>query len=112
MTCSAIAAIAGAVTIFHSYANSTTPDTITLAPHPQYAAQVCYYNHEAQASSQGAFNLQLNETMKVTGYVEVGDGELVTVTPPAGYSVWPADTQTQLIPDGSIAIFIIVGGLS
>jgi hypothetical protein len=113
MTCSTIAALAGAVTL-----SLTTPghppgdrDTLTLAPHETYAAQVCYLNSPSQLSLHGLHEITMGE-LTVTVGVEVGYAETITVRPPPGYWVWPVEDATQMIHDGEAAVFFIVAGIS
>jgi len=108
--CAAIAAIAGAVVLMPNTGRQHS-DTIVLAPHDKAAAQVCYHNHEAGASVFATATLVL-DGLPVIVTVDWTDGpdERVTVEPPAGFYVWPADDAVQDLADGEATTVLILGG--
>ena len=110
--CLAIAAIAGAV-VLQPNGQRGASDMIVLAPHGSAAAQVCYYNHEVGASVFVSQTLTLDGfPVRVTVDWTDGQEERVTVEPPVGYYVWPADDATVDLPDGMSVTVLILGGVS
>lgn len=112
MSCSAIAAIAGAVTLTltGNHHPQGVKDRVVLAPHESYAAQVCYANSDAQLSVHGFHTITM-DGLTVTVFVEVGGQETITVIPPPGYWVFPTDSAVQSIHDGEEAVFYILEGV-
>ena len=110
MSCAAIAAIVGAVTI--PLGDVQYPDTLTIAPHPDFAAQVCYFNNPSEQTVSGTYHLVLppsGPTVRV--FVLAATDETVTVTPDAQHSLFPAGADTQTAPDGEARTFFVIGGL-
>jgi hypothetical protein len=108
MTCSAIAAIAGAVSI------TLGADQLVLAPHPTASAQLCYHNAAEQQSGHGYWRIAMGG-MVVTGYLTVvaaGEPETLTVNPPTGHWIWPADAAISVVPDGGTVTMLVMRGMS
>jgi hypothetical protein len=85
-------------------------DCIYAAPDATCVARVCYHNDEAQSSVQGFHTITLaGRSYRLR--VDVGAEETITLEPPPGYTVWPADDAVQSIRDGTSALFCVVGGM-
>lgn len=104
MTCTALAQIAGAmaVTVFGDY--------VVLAPTGPSELTLCYYNGE---SVRPYHELEVNG-IKVKVSLDIdGDGpETITVTPPDGWAVYPADDETKPVADGEEITVKIISGIS
>ena len=83
-------------------------DMLVLAPHPSAAAKFCYWNGN-QVSRHGDWPLSI-DGLRVEVFVNVGDAEVVTVSPPPGFMVFPADAaQSEVQDNGSVTALIIMG---
>lgn len=97
MTCAAIAALAGAVTMHLPMAHlaigmGKSPDVLVIAPSDEGAALVCYHNSADKTSNSATHDLQLGDlTIRVRIEVGPGEAEIITITPPAGYVAEPPD---------------------
>ena len=83
-------------------------DTITLAERGVSTYVLCYSNNIAQASDHGAWSISLGDLV-VTGSVLVGVAETITVHPPEGYAVFPADPQEVM--DGARVEIVLYQGV-
>lgn len=104
-TCDAVARIPGASEI------RLGGDRIILAPHDTARAQLCYENHAAKASKQGGWAASLGD-FTVSGRLEVSGRETLTVKPPEGYMVFPADAAMSQVEDGRAVVMLIFSGVS
>jgi len=85
-------------------------DAIVLAPTNQGAAIVCYWNGH-QVSRHGDYTLDMGGLV-VGFFVDVGDEEKLTISPPPGFMVFPADDAELVVQDGEAATALIVMGVS
>lgn len=83
---------------------------IVLAPHGNAAAEFCYHNGN-QVSRHGDWLLAL-DGLRVEVFLDVGDAETVTVTPPPGFMVFPADAAEAEVQDGASVTALIIMGVS
>ena len=110
MSCSAIAALVGAVVVYsYNYDNDfRLSDAYVIAPHEEAYAQVCYYNNEYQSSLPGITRLEFND-LSVVINTDIGssidDDEVITITPSLGFVVEP-DTSIK-VKDGDSHTFLI-----
>jgi len=85
-------------------------DAIVLAPTGRGAAIVCYWNGN-QVSRHGDYTLDL-DGLTVRFAVDVGADEVLTISPPPGFMVFPADDAEMNVKDGEAATALIVMGVS
>jgi hypothetical protein len=102
--CDEVAAIPGAQTI------QVGGDRIVLAPHPRARAQLCYENNAAKASHPEAWRVALGDFV-VAGRIAVADAETITIEPPIGFMVFPADNAEADVVDGEALTVLIFSGL-
>lgn len=85
-------------------------DLIVLAPHDNAAAELCYHNGN-QVSRHGDWPLRMGE-LRVDVFLDVGDAETVTISPPPGFMVFPADAAESEVQDGDSVTALIIMGVS
>ena len=86
-------------------------DLLALAPAGSGRMLLCYWNAETHTSQPGPYEITLNgATVAVS--VEVGDRETISVTPPDGWFVWPADDAERELADGAEVVIELIGGTS
>jgi len=81
-----------------------------LAPTGRGAAIVCYWNGH-QVSRHGDYTLDM-DGMTVRFFVDVGAEERLTIMPPPGFMVFPAEDAELTVQDGEAATALIVMGVS
>lgn len=110
--CSAVEAMPGAVTT-HPYSYGPASDSIVLAQEGQ-SFRLCYHNHERHVSNTETHTLIINGFSVVVSIVVSGgenSGERMTITPPEGWMVFPADYADASVSDGSALTVLLFSGL-